>query len=71
MGLERLEMYSASRYKKTPLTCAGCQTSPCQGSRYRTENAKLHKLGWTYCHGTVFAPRQYLYENENKGMQRP
>ena len=47
---------------KTPLTCAG---------RYRAENGNLRKLGWTYHHGTVFAPRQYLYEKEATGMERP
>ena len=35
------------------------------------ENAKLRKIGWTYRHDTVFAPRQYLYEKDDKGMERP
>ena len=56
---------------KTPLTCTGRQTIPSQGSRYMAENAKLRKMGWTYCYGTVFAPRQYLHQKEDKGMERP
>ena len=56
---------------KNPVTCAGDQTAPSQGSRYMAENAKLRKMGWTYRHGTVFAPRQYVYEKDDKGMERP
>ena len=55
---------------KTALTCAGCQTTPSEGKRYRAENGNLRKLGGTYRHGTVFAPRQYLYEKEATGMER-
>ena len=56
---------------KTPLTCAGRQTTPSEGSRYRPETGNLRKLGWTYCLGTVFASRQYLYHKEATGMERP
>ena len=56
---------------KTPLTCAGRQTTPSQGIRYRPENGNLRKLGWTYRHGTVFAPREYLYQKEATGKERP
>ena len=56
---------------KTPLTCADRQTTPSQGSRCRPENGNLHKLGWTCHHGAVFAPRQYLYQKEAMGMERP
>ena len=55
---------------QTPLTCAGRQTTLSQGSRHRPENKNLLKLGLTYCHGTVFAPRQYLYQKEGTGMER-
>ena len=30
----------------------------------------MHKLGWTYRHGTVFALRQCLYHNEATGIER-
>ena len=56
---------------ENPFTCAGCQTTQFERSRYRAENANLRKLGWTYRHFTVFAPRQYLYQHEDKGMERP
>ena len=56
--MERPEMCSPSRCK-TPVICAGRQTTPPQGKRYRHENGNLRILGWTYRHGTVFAPRQY------------
>ena len=32
---------------------------------------KVWKLGRTYGHGTVFAPRKYLYQKEATGMERP
>ena len=57
--------------RQTPLTCAGCQTTTSQGSRSSPENGNLRKLGWTYRHGTVFAPRQYLYQTEATGMEKP
>ena len=56
---------------ESPLIFAGHQTTPSQGSRYRVGNGNLHKLGWIYRHGTVFAPRQYLHQNEATGMERP
>ena len=56
---------------KTPLTCAGCQFTPSQGSRCRSESGNLRKLGWTYRYGTVFAPGQYLYPMEATGMETP
>ena len=55
----------------TPLTCAGRQNTPSRGRRYRAQNGKLRKLGWNNRHGTVFAPRQYLYQKEATGMERP
>ena len=63
-------MYSPTECK-TPLTSAGRQTTPSQGSQYRAENGNLRKLGWTYRHGTVFAPEQYLYQQETTGTERP
>ena len=54
-----------------PLTCAGRQNTPSQGRRYRAQNGKLHNLGLTYRHGTVFALRKYLYQREAKGMESP
>ena len=56
---------------KTILTCAGRQSTPSLGRQYRAQNRKLRKLGWTYRHGTVFEPMQYLYKREATGMERP
>ena len=56
---------------KTPLTCAVHQTTPSQSSRYRAENGNMRTFGWTYRHGTEFAPREYLYQKGAMGMERP
>ena len=46
---------------KTALNCEGRQNTPSRGRQYRAQNGKFGKLGRTYGHGTVFAPRKYLY----------
>ena len=55
----------------TPLNCAGCHNTPSRGRQYRAQYVKFGKLGRTYGHGTVFAPRKYLYQKEATGMERP
>ena len=55
----------------TPLTCASRQNTPSGGRRYRAQNGKLPKLGWSYRHGTVLAPWKYLYQKKATGMKRP
>ena len=49
-------MYSTSRCRNPTYG----QTSPSHGGQYRAENGNLRKLGWTYHHGSVFAPKQCL-----------
>ena len=56
---------------KTRLTCSGRQTTRSQGRRDRAENGNLRKLGMIYRLGTVFAPRQDLYQKGARGMERP
>ena len=56
---------------ETPLTCAARQTTSSHGGRYSAKNGNLRKLGWTYRHGTVFAPRQYFYPKEATGIESP
>ena len=56
---------------KTPLTCANRQNTPSRLVRYRAKTGKLRKFRRTYRHGTVFAPRQYLYQKQATGMERP
>ena len=53
-----------------PLTCAGRQSTPSRGRQYRAQYGKIHKLGRTNLHGTVLAPRKYLYQKESTGMER-
>ena len=55
----------------TPINCAGRHNTPSRGRQYRVQNGKFCKLGRTYGHGTVFAPRKYLYQKEATGMERP
>ena len=55
---------------KTIVTYAGRQITPSRRRRYRAQKGKLRKLKWTYRHGTVFAPRKYLYQKEATGMER-
>ena len=54
-----------------PLICAGRQSTPSRGRRYMDKSGKYGKLGRSYGHGTVFAPRKYLHQKEVKGMERP
>ena len=55
----------------TPVNYEGRQNTPSRGRQYRAQNGKFGKLGRTYAHGTVFAPRKYLYQKEATGMERP
>ena len=55
----------------TPLTCTGRQNTQSRGRKYRSQKGKFRKLGRTYRHGAVFAPRKYLYQNDPMGMERP
>ena len=54
---------------KTSLTCAGLQTTPSQVSQYRAENGNLWKPVSTFYHGTVYSPKQRLYQKEATGME--
>ena len=55
----------------TTLICAVLHNTPSRGRQYKAQNGKFGKLGRTYGHGTVFAPRKYLYQKEATGMERP
>ena len=63
-------MYYSHRWK-TELTCAGLQTTPSQVSQYRAEKGNLRKSESNFCHGTLFAPKQCLYEKEATGEYHP
>ena len=55
----------------TPLNFTGRHNTQSRGRKYRVQNGKFGKLLRTYGHGTVFAPRKYLYQKEATGMERP
>ena len=72
----KLRVWRVQKYKslvgaKSPLTCAGRQTTPSQRSRYRVDKGNLRKLGWIYRYFTVFLPSQYLHQKEATGMESP
>ena len=54
---------------KTALICTGRQTTPYHVSQYRDENGNLRKSVSKFRHGTMFAPKQCLYQKEAKGME--
>ena len=55
----------------TALNCEGRQNTPSRGRQYRAQSGKFGKLGRTYGHGTVFAPRKYLFQKEATAIERP
>ena len=57
-GMERAEMYSTSRCNN-PTYLSGPSKYPVSREAVCAQNGKLPKLGRTYRHGTVFAPRKY------------
>ena len=56
---------------KISRTYAGLQTTLPHVSQYRTENGNLRKSRSTFCHGTVFPPKQHLYQKEATGVESP
>ena len=66
-GIESQKMPSSSRCKNH----TGRHTTSSHVSQYRAENVNLWKSGSTFCHGTVFAPEQCLYQKESTGMESP
>ena len=56
---------------KTTITCASLQTTPSHVSQYRAENGNLRKSGSTFRHGTMFAPKQCLFQKEAAGIDSP
>ena len=69
-GMERQEMYSASRCNNPTYLCGPLKYSVFREGIW-AQNGKLHKFGRTYRHGTVFGPRKYLYQKKATGMKRP
>ena len=55
---------------KTSLTCTGLQTTPSQVSQYKAEYGDFRNSKSTFCHCTVFVPKQCLYQKEATHMER-
>ena len=53
------------------LTTAWKQSTPFHGGLYRAQNGNMRKFVPTNPHGTVFAPKQWLYLKEATGMESP
>ena len=45
--------------------------TPSNVIQYKAENGNFRKSGSTFYHGTVFAPKQCLYQKEATGMESP
>ena len=56
---------------KSSLICAELQTTPSHVNQYRADNGNLRKSGCTFYHGTVLAPKQYLYQKKTTCMESP
>ena len=69
-GMEIPEMYSASRCNNPTYLCGPSKYSVSMEAIW-SQNGNLCKFGRTYRHGTVFAPRKYLYQTKATGMERP
>ena len=50
-------------------TCMGVQTSRFYLAPYRADNGNLRKFGVTYRYGTMFAPKECLYQKEAMWME--
>ena len=51
------------------LTSAGPQSTPFHGGRYRGKNGNMQNFEPTNPHGTVFTPKQWLYQKEAMCME--
>ena len=71
MGTESRKMYFHGRRKNHILTCLSLQATPFRGGQCGAENENLRKIRSTYCHGTVFAPKQCEYQKDATGMDPP
>ena len=69
-GMDRPQMYSASRCKNPTYLCRPSKY-PVSREALWAQNGKLRKLGQTYRHDTVFALRKYLSQKESTSMERP
>ena len=56
---------------KTVQTSAGLQTTPCHAAPYGVDTGNFRKFGSTSLLGTVFLPKQCLYQKEATSVESP
>ena len=67
----RVQKCNPSFGARSPPRSTDLQSTRFQAARYRADSANLRKLGAIFRLGTVFAPKQYLYEKEAREMYSP
>ena len=66
--MESSKMYCPHRWRKRTFQC-GVVNYPTTWGRYRTKNGYIRNFVHPNHHGTAFAPKQWLYQNEATGME--
>ena len=69
-GIESPKMHFSSRCKNRTYMCR-TTNYPTHVSKHSAENGNLRKSGSTFRHGTVFVPKQCLYQKETTCMESP
>ena len=64
LGEWRAQKCNAIVRADTVLTSAGPQTTPFNGGLHSAKNGNMQNSGPTNPHGTAFAPKQWLHQNE-------
>ena len=67
----RVQKYNFWGRVKSVRTCTKLQITHIHASPYRAYNPNFRNFGASYCHGTVFVRKQYLYQKEALGIQSP
>ena len=69
LGELRAQKCNAIVGADTVLTSAGPKTTPFHGGQHRAKNGNMRNFGPTNPHGTMFAPKQWLYQKEPTCME--
>ena len=64
----RVQTCNALVCADTVLTGEGPQTTPFHGGQYRAQNGDMRHFRPTNPHGTMFTPKQWLYQKEATGI---
>ena len=68
-GLESSKMYFPSRSRYDTYQCVTANYPVSWVAIYRARNGNMRNFGPTNPHGTAFAPKQWLYQNQATGME--